>query len=213
MTLNSRDDWFRNSSWDTETEAAFNERLARARKQKPQYLVIQAVHLTNSHPQVALELIERYFALEDVFHVSRALSAKATAHMALGDVDSALDTLKQAIKWEQDHRGMQTQPELEFGRIVACEQRREEYVYAVAALERDPSCGGPFATGRFLWYGAMALMASDLGDDKQAQQLAKEALSAASEQQSPFPRHTRVGLVSNLDDSFSRQVMELVTLN
>ncbi|MFM9848084.1 MAG: hypothetical protein ACKVP3_13095 [Hyphomicrobiaceae bacterium] len=44
-----RDDWFRNTSWDADIEAAFFKKLSRARD-KAQYLRIQASHLASSQP-------------------------------------------------------------------------------------------------------------------------------------------------------------------
>jgi hypothetical protein len=45
----ARDDWFRSPVWDGQIEAAFEQRLRRARPyHQPQYLRIQATHLLSS---------------------------------------------------------------------------------------------------------------------------------------------------------------------
>jgi hypothetical protein len=54
-------EWFRNKRWSTEIEQSFFTRLARSRTQRDQNLVIQAVELVDSRPDVALRLIEVYF--------------------------------------------------------------------------------------------------------------------------------------------------------
>ena len=46
-------EWFRNTTWDTSIERAFDDKLRRARR-KEQYLRIQACTLARSHPDVAL---------------------------------------------------------------------------------------------------------------------------------------------------------------
>ena len=44
-----RDEWFRSPAWDEQIEAAFEERLRRARPyNQPQYIRIQATHLLSS---------------------------------------------------------------------------------------------------------------------------------------------------------------------
>ena len=56
--------WFASTTWSDSIAAAFEERLRRARL-KSQYLRIQANCLTTSHPEVALKLLKRYFAMGD----------------------------------------------------------------------------------------------------------------------------------------------------
>ena len=57
-------DWYRCTDWNAQSEAEFFRRLKRARRQKPQYLVIQAGTLVGTgRPEVAaaaLNLIERF---------------------------------------------------------------------------------------------------------------------------------------------------------
>lgn len=47
--LVARDEWFRSPAWDEQIEAAFEQRLRRARPyNQPQYIRIQATHLLSS---------------------------------------------------------------------------------------------------------------------------------------------------------------------
>jgi hypothetical protein len=68
--MNSKD-WFRNTDWNAEIEKAFFEKLRRARD-KSQYIRIQASTLASSNPEVALKLLEHYFALGDKFDYAQA---------------------------------------------------------------------------------------------------------------------------------------------
>jgi hypothetical protein len=64
-------EWFRNTAWDASIERAFDDKLRRARR-KEQYLRIQASTLTRSHPDAALKLLDRYFALPNDFDRAQA---------------------------------------------------------------------------------------------------------------------------------------------
>lgn len=66
-----RHDWYRNTTWDSQVETAFAERLRRARD-KGQYLRIQACVLAKSHPDVALRLLDQYFVLGDDWDAAQA---------------------------------------------------------------------------------------------------------------------------------------------
>jgi len=74
----AKPEWFRNEDWSPTVEAHFFQKLARARD-KAQYLKLQAYHLTQRHPEVALTLLERYFALGEHFFDADALVVQATA--------------------------------------------------------------------------------------------------------------------------------------
>ena len=65
------DDWFRNTTWNDDVARRFEEKLRRARR-KEQYLRIQACTLATTYPHVALDLLERYFALSDDFGHAQA---------------------------------------------------------------------------------------------------------------------------------------------
>lgn len=89
--------WYRNEDWSSEIAADFERRLARSRHQKAQNLALQGYHLIPRHPVVARDLLERAIALGDEHQTPRALGFLALAHLALGDVDEALDTYERAL--------------------------------------------------------------------------------------------------------------------
>lgn len=99
------DDWFRNEDWDAAAEARFRSKLSRSRSSRPQYIRIQAGYLTQSYPQVALELIEEYLNTGDEFHVQMAYWTRAEAYRHLGKVEEANTAYREALSWEHSHPG------------------------------------------------------------------------------------------------------------
>ena len=57
----SSEDWYRNKEWNSEIEEFFYMKLKRARTQRYQYIVIQALSLTDNHPDISLRLVDEYF--------------------------------------------------------------------------------------------------------------------------------------------------------
>ncbi len=95
----SHGDWFRNTSWDPEIENAFFKKLARARD-KCQYLRIQASTLASRCPEVALRLLDKYFALGEHFDIAQAHVDRATAFLHLNQLDSAILAYEAALARE-----------------------------------------------------------------------------------------------------------------
>ena len=74
----SSDDWYRNEDWNESIEEHFYSKLKRARSQRDQYLVIQALTLADNHPKVTLRLVSEYFeSRKDQFDDVRAACWRA----------------------------------------------------------------------------------------------------------------------------------------
>src|SRR5262245_14179420 len=80
-----RHDWFRNKEWDATIEADFEAHLRRARD-KVRPLKIQGSMLTDTHPEVALRLIDRCLRFGDHFFVADAYESQARAPVRMGDI-------------------------------------------------------------------------------------------------------------------------------
>jgi hypothetical protein len=130
----ARDDWFRNTSWNADIEANFHRRLRRARD-KSQYLRIQASHLAESHPQTALILLDQYFALGDHVDMAQAHVDRATALVALDDVDGAISSYEEALTREQEFPHLQTQAYLSFACLVTNARATHLYLRAIEVLD------------------------------------------------------------------------------
>lgn len=94
-----RDDWWRNTSWNEDIEAAFFNKFARARN-KSFYLRNQARFLASSHPEVALRLLDHYFALGADSSEAEAHFYRARAHVALRSMDAAVIAFEAALARE-----------------------------------------------------------------------------------------------------------------
>jgi tetratricopeptide (TPR) repeat protein len=90
-------DWYRNREWNADIAAAFEAKLARARR-KAEYLSLQGQSLIGSAPETARELLRRAVSEDDKFETVRALAYLAQANLALGDVAAALDAYEHAIE-------------------------------------------------------------------------------------------------------------------
>ena len=179
--------------WDETIEEAFFAKLKRARD-KAQYLVIQAIHLVPSYPKVALQLLDKYFELDDRFNQTRAFDAQALAYLELDDVTHAILSYERALDAEQTTRGMQTRAYVDLPFLVA--SRNVESLFQrclkLLAESRDRPA---FPVDHFKWHASQALILNALGEGTDAKRAACEALSWATKTDSGFRYHRRLGLV------------------
>lgn len=186
-------DWFRNTTWSESVEHAFEAKLHRA-SGKQQYLRIQACTLAPSHPEVALELLERYFEMPDSVDRAQAHVDRATALLALGRVNEAIASYESALAHEAAFPNLGTQAYLDLPYLVATRRVHELYDRAVrllAAHETRPV----FPVEHFRWHAARALIAADTEQHSIAAVHAEHALAAAAREHSGFRHHPSLGLV------------------
>jgi tetratricopeptide (TPR) repeat protein len=91
-------DWYRNTQWSPAIAEDFEARLARSRSQKAQYLSLQGMALVPKCPEVAASLLRRAIEMGDPFETVRALATLAQAHLALGNVEGALEAYEAALE-------------------------------------------------------------------------------------------------------------------
>src|SRR5262245_55532585 len=123
----ARDDWYRSETWDSAVEAAFEAKLKRARS-KEQYLRIQAGCLTQSHPEVALKLLDRYFALgTDFVDCSAAHEFRAEAFLVLGRIDEAIASYEAALEREAELPSAKTNVSVKYPFLVATRGLKQHF--------------------------------------------------------------------------------------
>lgn len=188
-------DWYRNITWDDSIEAAFDRKLSRS-KLKEQYLRVQASTLAKTYPEVSLKLLERYFELPDKSYHAQAYVDRATACLALGRVDEAIEAYEAAIAREEKFPELATQAHLELPFTIAVRRVREQYDRALEALEKY-SERMLFPVDFFKWHAAKAIIAADQEQPDRAGKQAAEALRQAKRTFSGFESHPTSGLVKN----------------
>lgn len=134
----ARDDWFRNTEWNESIERAFEEKLRRARR-KSEYLRIQASGLAESHPHVALQLLERYFAIGEKVLWAQAYCDQARAFLTLGRLDDTITAYEKALDRETEFPNVITQAYIEFPFLIATRRLGERYDRATQILQVNQS--------------------------------------------------------------------------
>ncbi|MDN3617192.1 hypothetical protein ACFFUS_11595 [Vibrio gallaecicus] len=184
----SSEDWYRNEDWDETIEQAFYSKLKRSRTQKYQYMVIQALSLSENHPHVTLRLVDEYFETRnDDFEDVRALLAKAAAYKKVNQLDKCISTYKEIIEREKVSRTIQTQAYLDYPHLVATQKIEREYGEALRVLHEHFE-QLTFPLDYFKWHTTIAIINHDSLE-------AQKALDVAQVKRSGFRFHKSLGLV------------------
>jgi tetratricopeptide (TPR) repeat protein len=203
----SRGDWFRHVEWDVEIQADFDAHLRRARD-KVQPLKIQAALLAERHPEVALQLLDRYFESGDTFFLADAYCTQAEARAAIGDISGAAESYTAALTREAEFPNVKTGSFVEYPLLVAQHRLKERYgdaLKVLAARELDVA----FPIRRFMWHAARSLILAAQGERTQARSEAKMALAEAEQTSSEFRYHQSLGLVGNSYHELREQLRDL----
>jgi tetratricopeptide (TPR) repeat protein len=200
-------DWFRNKTWSSDIERSFDEKLRRARR-KGQYLRIQAYYLAKSHPKVALELLDRYFSLNDHSEDASAYTVQATAFLTQGRVEDAVESYRATLSREAEFPNLVTQAYLDLPYLIATLRIRDKYDEAVSLLDRHKS-RLMFPVDHFRWHAATSLIAAARGNLRTAKDHAKYAIEAAAVDHSGFRYHPTVGLVTEQYDDLIHKLRSL----
>ena len=172
-------DWYRQTEWNDEIEAFFFEKLRRARAQRDQYIVIQALTLAESFPEVALRLVDFYFETRtDNFDDARARMAASRARFASGGYEKALDEYLEGISDKGDGQALYVGSPIQFAFLAARYRSEKHYLPALDILhgiDQPPDT----APDMVLMYNAgYALILHETGKDPNgAAAMAEKALA------------------------------------
>jgi tetratricopeptide (TPR) repeat protein len=200
----SRHDWCRNTEWNADIEAAFFAKLRRARDKK-QYLRIQACTIAKRQPQVALRLLDEYFALGEHFDHAQAHVDRATARLALAETEKAIESYEAALAFEGRKPNFRTQAYIDLPFVIASQSITARYEQALDLLQRHKS-RLTFPVDVFRWDAAYALIASQVDLPDVAQSHAQSALDAAGKEHSGFRFHPTIGLVTQEYDELCQKL-------
>jgi tetratricopeptide (TPR) repeat protein len=204
-----RDSWWRNTSWNAEIEAAFFTKLARARN-KTWYLRNQARALASNCPEVALGLLDQYFALGGDLGQAEAHFYRARAYVALRNIDDAVLAFEAALAREDAVPNFRTWAFQELPVLIATERIRARYDRAIQVLVKNKD-RLTFPVQLYQWHGALALILHEQGRTLEAESEATQALEAAKMTHSGFQHHPNIGLVGNTADEFGNRLRQIAS--
>lgn len=197
----SRDAWYRNTHWSPDIEAHFRQRLARSRSQRDQYLVIQAIYLSRSHPEVALRLIDQYFDTRTgTFDEGRALTARAAAQEALGFFDDAVATYFRVLDLERARPSQQSDTRFALPYLVATRGLSQWY-QEMLELPSNFDMSTPFPVNLFRLNAALAIILDSTGFASRARDFARKGLGFASITTNQIGHHSNLGLVGSRNEN------------
>jgi tetratricopeptide (TPR) repeat protein len=143
---------------------------------------------------VALRLLDEYFKFDNKFDHAQAHVDRATAYLAMGNLDGAIQSYEDALAREQEFPNLQTQAYLNLPFLIASHEVDRLYDRALKLLDSYRS-RLMFPVDHFRWNSAMALILFDRGDASAAKTAACEALGWAEKTHSDFRYPPKVGLV------------------
>ena len=206
----SRDNWYRNVTWNAEIEEHFFEKLRRSRSQRDQYVVLQAAALVRSHPEQTIRLIDYYFETRtDTFDDIRAHNARAEALVAMGQTGAAIEAYKAVLQCEAILPSFRTNARVDLPFLIAQERVESEYEYALQLLDSAARESNPFPLYWFRLHAAFASILSATGAIARAKEHATAAVVAAQKTATPLPHHPRLGLVDERQNSVLREMYRI----
>ena len=142
------------------------------------------------------------------FDHAQAYVDRATALLALGRTNEAVESYRAALAREVEFPNLQTQAYLDLPYLLATRGIREKYAYAMDLLAKYQG-RLMFPVDHFRWHAACALITAETHDPTAAKTHAQQALQAAALDHYGFRYHPTVGLVTEQYDGLVQKLRKL----
>ncbi len=198
-------DWFRKKSWTENDEEEFFKKLNRARKGgRAQYLRIQAIELIVTKDKSLLEVAENLLN-KILIEFPKNESERGLTLCHLGeiykqreDIEKSIQYYKQAIDFEEEFPGVQTEAYLIFSELIV-KMNKLEYFTLVESiiLKRFPNMLFPIE--KYKAYSILAIVSYHKKDFEKAEYYSSLAEQSASLDTSGLRYHKNLGVVNERD--------------
>lgn len=203
-------EWYRKETWSAEDAADFERRLGRSRRQRTQYLKLQAGHLAGTKKATlaapAIELAKRYLQEDPsgIFEAQAHLII-AESYATLRDTDGALQAYREAVAAELRRPNVRNYAYLQYAWFVTTNDLSGEFESVLKAMEQMDEKDLMFPINQYKYFGSLAIISEAFGDLGNARRMARDALDA-EKKNSPFSRHKDAGVVRGIDVSIQRRL-------
>jgi tetratricopeptide (TPR) repeat protein len=209
------EDWYRKRTWTQADQEDFFARLKRSRAyNRAQYLRIQAAYLQDESSEemirYSLSLLDKMLAeYPEASEIAQAYVQKAECLLALNRIDEAIGYFRKALDAERKNPNYRTTAWLGFGWAVIEHELESLYDEVLAVLEEFRS-SFLFEKDKYQLNAIRAVIADARGEHTEAKIYSKEALDAASKDNSGLRYHPKVGLVEDTNTSVHTKLNDLV---
>ncbi len=214
----SKEDWYRNTSWNEEIEEAFENRLKRSRGDfnKSQYLRIQASHLLYSQnekfQEKGVELMKR------VISSYPNESDSVFANEQLGDFYLAKSDFENAEKYfrvvtefyyTKNRSNTSGLADLKLCEVILQTKQKEKFEEAYKIFNKFEKTGGRLLlnSDRFYYGNLRANLCYEMKKYDEASEFAKQTLEIAQITEPQFNKHKTVGLVNATEEQIEKLKM------
>lgn len=208
----AKPDWFRNESWNDKIRESFFARLDRCRSNfnKAQYLRIQAVHLSKSHPDAAGELLDLMFSkYPEKSELAMGYVQRAEILINKQQILEAIKWLKMALEQQRCYPNALTRAHLILGKLVVESDLKELFDEAKRVLSEFKKVNA-FPIDFYESYGIEAIITFENGEKDFASQLALKAIEMANKNESDFRYHKSLGLVKDKSTKFHKKLLDIM---